>query len=124
MDIEAHFEKVKLEDGDVLVITSPHALTYDHAVTIKQAASRVISNLGVHAEVIVLDQGLQAALLKTSQLPKVEEPLTDVQRSVRDGTFGVKSADLTTRRPLHDGHAQHHRGVGQSLEIGSATDAP
>ncbi|MET3899684.1 ABC-type sulfate transport system substrate-binding protein [Devosia sp. UYZn731] len=93
----AEAEKLKLEDGDVLVITSSHALSQHHAVAIRDAARATITRLGVRAEVMVLDAGLHAALLKTSQLPKAEEPLTDVQRSVRDGTFSVRSADISDR---------------------------
>lgn len=90
-DNVADAEKLKLEDGDVLVVTSPQRLgaeTYHH---LADHLHSLVSNLGVNAQVLLLDGGMQAGLLKTSRLPKVEEPFTDVQRSVCDGTFGVKS---------------------------------
>jgi tetraacyldisaccharide-1-P 4'-kinase len=77
-DIEAHFDEVKVEDGDVLVITSPRALTRESADRVREAAMSVIDRLGVEADVLVLDNGLQAALLKTSQLQQIdpEPPMT------------------------------------------------
>lgn len=67
-DIEAHFERVKVEDGNVLVITSPQPLTREAADRVRAAGKAVIDRLGVQADVLVLDSAMQAALLKTSQV--------------------------------------------------------
>lgn len=73
MDIEAQIKKVKLEDGDVLVITCPDHLRVEIAAVIRDKAVGLLERLGVDAQVMILDGGMQAALLKTSQLPKHEE---------------------------------------------------
>lgn len=68
----AQAEKLKLEDGDVLVIKADRPITHEHASAIREHGMALLQRLGVRGEVLVLDQGMHAELLKTSHLPKVE----------------------------------------------------
>lgn len=71
--IDAEIERVKLEDGDVLVITSQSPVSMQQAKRTLDECRDVIRRLGVRAEVLILDKGLDAHLLKTSQLPTIED---------------------------------------------------
>ena len=64
--LEAKAEQ--LDDGDILVITAKDPLPDEAARQITAKCRQLISNLGVRAEVLVLDNGLGAHLLKTSDL--------------------------------------------------------
>ena len=93
--LDQTIRKMQAEDGDVIVLTTSERLTKAAADHLRDMLATVVADLKVNAKVLVLDSGLDIKIIKTSQLQTIGDcgdPLTEVQRSIRNGTFGVKSA--------------------------------
>ena len=55
--------KLNITDGDCLVIKCPHVVSRDEAFHLKSAFTALVDNLGVNAKVIILDRGMDIAVL-------------------------------------------------------------
>lgn len=70
--IDEKIRKLDLVDGDCIVITSPRTLRMEAAERIRSSLMTVIDRLGVKVQAIILDDGMDIKVLRTSDLPKAD----------------------------------------------------
>ncbi|KKB86459.1 hypothetical protein VW29_02560 [Devosia limi DSM 17137] len=68
--------KFNITDGDCLVIKCPHVVTRDEAFHLKSAFTALVDNLGVNAKVIILDRGIDIAVLTKGEPERAPGRLT------------------------------------------------
>ncbi|MGB3042427.1 MAG: hypothetical protein WBB98_04505 [Xanthobacteraceae bacterium] len=68
---EGTIAKLEIEDGDCLVIMTPKVLRMEERTSVVEGCRHLLDKIGKDAQVIVLEGGMTASVLKTSQLPDV-----------------------------------------------------
>lgn len=71
-EMVAQVRKLDLVKGDCVVITSPQALGQERRLNLARDMKRVLDEMSVTAHVIVLDEGMQVSILRTSELECVD----------------------------------------------------
>lgn len=70
MQLEDKVTRLDPEDGDCIVVTSSRPLSQDQRVAIATSLRKVIDHLGVKAVPVVLDEGLDLKIVRTSELDR------------------------------------------------------
>ena len=63
IDYLEHMQKLKVEDGDVIVIKIPAKITKAEFGEVRKNAEDAMVNLGVKVKVIVLDGGIEMGVI-------------------------------------------------------------
>lgn len=66
-------QKLELADGDCVVITSNKPLSLEHRKALRNVMVAALSEMKCAAPVIVLDNGLDVKILKTSELERSDD---------------------------------------------------
>jgi hypothetical protein len=67
---EGMIAKLEIEDGDCLVLTTPNVLSFEQRGRIHENASELLRRVNKEAQIIILEGGMTASVLKTSQFPE------------------------------------------------------
>lgn len=68
-ELEIEVRKLVPDDGDVVVMSTPHPISDEVADRMAKYISKLGERVGKRIECIVLSDGIQMQILKTSQLP-------------------------------------------------------
>ena len=63
-DLEARVRKLDVEDGDLLVITSPRRLSMEQAKRLGQTIDQVAGAVGLKVTALVLDDGMDLKVIR------------------------------------------------------------
>ena len=63
-DLEARVRKLDVEDGDLLVITSPRRLAMEQAKRLGQTIDQVAGAVGLKVTALVLDDGMDLKVIR------------------------------------------------------------
>ena len=79
LDIEATVEKLKIEDGDLLIVTVPEGTKTANARQLRKGLETMLVHMGVHAHVAVVGEGMSLSLAKNTQLNDIFQMLDDLR---------------------------------------------
>lgn len=80
-DAPIRISKTDIADGDCIIIQTDRVLSMPQSEHLREHVKLVIDALNVDAEVLVLSDGIDIKVLKTSQLPKRIDPAPGVGRA-------------------------------------------
>ena len=77
-ELEREVHLLKPEDGDVVVLTTPRSLPDSARRRIYAFMQELIENrLKIKAHVMILEDGMDVKILRTSELPKIDKDPTN-----------------------------------------------